>query len=266
MSGRVGQWGALHRIEGRGRIHFRELYMGNEERAANWDRVLVDVCTQRDFLDPGAILQVANRDALVPRLEHVFGWARRNRIAIVSSVESHRPSEPLAGFPLHCIDGTHGQMKPAFTYVHPHILVEVDNSLALPPDLLDKYHQLIFRKRARDVMSNPKADRFLTSLHAKEFIVFGVGLEQAIRSLALGLLARHKRVTVVSDACGYWAAGDADLSLRQLAAKHIRIVTVDELTAVPEPAPTRRAGRRTLLSRLRPDRARPQRHSRSRAS
>ncbi|HOA75111.1 MAG TPA: cysteine hydrolase family protein [Phycisphaerae bacterium] len=216
--------------------------------AASWNRVLIDICTQRDFLDPGAILQVANRDAIVPRLEQIFAWARRVRFGMFSSVESHRPAEPPAGFPLHCIDGTPGQEKLPFTYLHPSILVEVDNTLALPPNLREKYHQLIFRKRTRDVLSNPKADRFLTQLDAEEFIIFGVGLEQAIRVLALGLLARHKTVTVVADACGFWSSADADLALRQLGAKAIRIISTEELTAPPAPPVPRTLLRRPILS------------------
>lgn len=225
--------------------------MGNE-RWATWNRVLIDVCTQRDFLDPGAILQVANREAVLPALEKVFAWARHRRIGTFSSVESHRPSEPLTGFPLHCIDGTPGQEKVAFTFIKPWILVEVDNTLALPPNLREEYHQLIFRKRAREVLSNPKADRFLTQLEAQEFIIVGVGLEQAIKTLALGLLARHKSVTVVSDACGYWSSADADLALRQLGAKGIHIVSTDELTAPPAELPRSRHPRRPILSRCRP--------------
>ncbi len=227
--------------------------MGNERSAAKWNRVLVDVCTQRDFLDPGAILQAANREAIIPKLQQVFEWARKQRIGIVSAVESHRPSEPLAGFPLHCIDGTPGQRKMDFAHVRPWVLVEVDNTLALPPDLRENYQQLIFRKRARDVLGNPKADRFLTQLPAEEFIIFGVGVERAIRSLALGLQGRHKKVTVVSDACGYWSAADADLALRQLAAKHIRLVTADELTAPPPVVDRSRLPRPRILSRCRPD-------------
>lgn len=223
--------------------------MGDQVRQAYWSRVLIDVCTQRDFLDPGAILQVANRDTLIPRLEQIFAWADRVNQGVVSSMESHRPTEPAAG-PLHCIDGTVGQLKPAFAYLAPWILIEADNSLALPLDLRDRYRQLVFRKRSRDVLGNPKADRFLTSLKADEFIILGVGIERAIRTLALGLLARHKTVTVIGDACGYWSAGDADLSLRQLAAKHIRIATADEITAdVPIPVRViRRIPRRLLLS------------------
>lgn len=242
--------------------------MGSKRVKVKWNRVLIDICTQRDFLAPGAILQVANRDALIPKLEQVFAWARREGVGTFSSVESHRRSEPLAGFPLHCIDGTPGQEKLEFTYIHPWILVEVDNTLALPPNLRERYHQLIFRKRARDVLSNPKADRFLTQLEADEFIIFGVGLERAIRSLALGLLARHKHVTVVQDACGCWSPADSDLALRQLGAKGIRLVTTEELIAPPAPV-VRNFPRRPILSvrsrrKHSPDEPKPRRPRRKR--
>lgn len=209
----------------------------------DWKRVLIDVCTQFDFLAEGAILQVANRDTLIGHLRQVFDWAEARRVPIVSAVESHRPTEPSNGFPMHCIDGTRGQDKPPFSLLRPWIMVETDNYLCLPPDLRKNYRQLLFRKRTRDVLSNPKADNFLTQLKADDFILFGVGIERAIKSLALGLLSRYKHVTVITDACGYWSAADAELAIRQLGAKHVRLVTTAEITA-PEPAPRRLARRR----------------------
>jgi nicotinamidase-related amidase len=212
--------------------------MGAHFRSLKWDRILIDICTQRDFLDPGGILQVVNREPLLGRLREVFRFSRSAGLPIVSFVESHRPSEPLNGFPLHCIDGTRGQEKLPFSVLAPSKVVETDNYLSLPPDLMDNHRQIIFRKRTRDVLSNPKADRFLTHATADAFILFGVGLERAIKSLALGLLARFKPVTVITDACGYWSSADADLSVRQLAAKGVRLMTVEQF--VNEPPPKRR--------------------------
>ncbi len=227
--------------------------MRGKLKSISWRRVAVDICTQRDFLQPGAILQVANLQPVLENLKSFFAWVRAAGLPVFSAVESHRPSEPATGFPLHCIDGTPGQRKLDFTLLNPHHLVEADNSLSLPPDLLKKYRQLIFRKRAREVLGNPKADRFLTSLEADEFIIVGVGLERAIRQLALGLLVRHKTVTVVSDACGFWSHADADLALRQLAAKNIRLVTTAEITAAVEPLPPRRRRPQPAGDRHRPE-------------
>lgn len=215
--------------------------MGGRFRSVKWNRVLIDICTQRDYLDAGAILQVVNRAELVSNLKQIFHWARVARLPIVSLVESHRATEPLRGFPLHCIDGTPGQQKLSFTRLSSSVVVETDNYLSLPADLPVKYRQLIFRKRTREVLGNPKADRFLTQLAAEEFIIFGVGLEWAIRSLALGLMARQKQVTVISDACGYWSSGDGDLALRQLAAKGIRMTTAAEIVSrIPVPSASKK--------------------------
>jgi nicotinamidase-related amidase len=214
--------------------------MGEYRRKRKPTRLLLDICTQRDFLIQGAILQVANLKTLVPNIKQLFAWIRDGRHPVFSSVESHRLSEPSNGFPLHCIDDTPGQKKMSFTLLSGYTFVETDNYLSLPATvhtMHGKYQQLIFRKRSRDVLGNPKADRFLTQYEADEFIIFGVGLERAIKALALGLQSRHKNVTVVSDGCGYWSSADADLALRQLEAKGIRLATTEELTAqATEPA------------------------------
>jgi nicotinamidase-related amidase len=218
---------------------------GYTRKPVNWQKALIDVSTQRDYLESKAILQVANREALIAHLKQIFTWVRQANIGVVSIIESHRPTEPINGTPLHCVDGTVGQRKTDYTLLRPRILVEADNSLSLPPDLGKKYRQLMFRKRSRDVLSNPKVDRLLTQLNAEEFILLGVGLERAIRGLALGLLLRHKRVTVIQDACGYWSAGDADLAARQLAAKGIQILDTTDFCARPtRPSRPRRITRR----------------------
>ncbi len=243
---------------------------GRKRRPASWKRVLIDACTQNDFLEPGAIMQVSNRAGLLANLHRIFAWARSANVPVISCLESHRPTEAGQGCPLHCIDGTHGQRKPEFSLLEPRILIEADNTLSLPPDVMTGYRQILFRKRARDILGNPKADRFLTSLQAEEFILFGVGLERTIRNLALGLLSRHKKVTVVGDTCGFWSAPEADLVLRQLAAKGIKLVTADELTAPPPPppvsAPRRIVYHGRVLRRCHPDRVSSAGGSRRRAN
>ena len=128
-----------------------------------------------------------------------------------------------------CVDGTNGQRKIDFTLLPQCARIEVDNTLAVPLDLFRRYQQVIFRKRSDDLLENPKADRFLTQLLVGEFIVFGNGLEGAVKSLVLALLAREKPVTVLTDACGYWNKATAELALRQIIAKGAKLLTVDEL-------------------------------------
>jgi len=192
--------------------------------------VVVDVNTQMDFCESGGAFAVANADTLIVGLRHVFAWIKRNQVPVVSSMESHRPFELSdSGQPIHCVDGSNGQRKLPFTLLSCRTRIEVDNTFSIPFDLFTTYQQLIFRKRTDDLLSNPKADRLLTQLPVKEFILFGTGFECSVKALALALLTRGKSVTVVSDACGFWSRARMDLAARQIAAKGATIISVDEL-------------------------------------
>lgn len=192
--------------------------------------VVLDINTQRDFCDAGGAFPVANAHELIPQLRHMIAWTKRNCAPIVSSIESHRPFELSdSGYPIHCVDGSSGQHKLDFTVLPLHARVEVDNTLSVPFDLFGQYQQVIFRKRTDDLLGNPKADRLLSYLPVREYILFGTGAECSVKALALALLARGKRVSVIVDACGFWNRATADLALRQVSAKGARLVTVCEL-------------------------------------
>ncbi len=214
--------------------------MLRKKRSAMMDRVLIDVATQRDFLVSNAALPVENRAEVMPKIRTMMDWAKSQRIPVVSCIEAKRAGDDWRGRPRHCIDGTAGQKKLPFTLLSDRIVVEADNSFAMPIDLLKRTHQVIFRKRTEDLLGNPKADRLLNELDPERFVLFGVGLESWLRILALGLLVRQKRVTVVRDACGYWDPVAADLALRQLDAKGVRLVDADEMIVSEPVAPARR--------------------------
>jgi len=192
--------------------------------------VVVDINTQRDFCDPRGAFPVTHLRELIPQFRHVIAWTRRNYVPIVSSIESHRPYELSdSGYPIHCVDGSGGQHKLDFTILPLHAWVEVDNTLSIPMDLFGRYQQVIFSKRTDDLLDNPKADRLLSHLPVREYLIFGTGVECSVKALALALLARGKQVSVVVDACGYWNRATADLALRQISAKGARLVTVSDL-------------------------------------
>ena len=193
-------------------------------------RVLIDLSTQLDFLSSDGAIPVINRVQLIPNLRRAMAWARLTQTPVVSSVDSREESEPFNGIPKHCIEGTVGQKKIYFTLMSRRTFLQADNSLSMPPNLFDKYSQVVLRKRSRDFLGNPKADRLLTESPVGEYVICGVGLESAIKSLALGLLTRLKRVAVVYDACGFWNVSAADLSLRQMEAKGARLICVEELS------------------------------------
>ncbi len=205
--------------------------MATRRNVGRYECVLIDLNTQCDLCSSEGANRVANWAALVPALRRVIAWTKRNHAPVISSVESHRRWElsdshaPL----LCCVDGSDGQRKVEFTVLPQNTQIEVDNTLSIPVDLFYQVQQVIFRKRTDDLLANPKADRFVTQLPAAEFIIFGVGLECSIKAVALALLARDKRVSIVVDACGFWDRGAAELALRQIAAKGANLITVNGL-------------------------------------
>jgi nicotinamidase-related amidase len=224
-------------------------------RAAPQPNVLLDVDTQVDFLTPDGRRPVRNLQ-IVPNISRVFQWARRCRLTVISSIDFHRITDPPRDVPQHCLEGTAGIAKLACTLLPRRVLVQTDDTINLPHDLLTRFRQILFLKRGDDLTRNPKADRLLTEIQVGHFIALGSGLEESVRSLVLSLLTRRHSVWVVADACGYWDRQAADLTIKQLAAKGARILTTDELVQI-QPDLSRLRRSILLRRRLRRDADRP---------
>jgi len=191
--------------------------------------VFVDLCTQRDYLSPAGARPAVNANEVITNLRHLMAFARWAHVPTLSCMELRRPDE-VRGVPrAECVLGTPGQEKMRCTLLPQRVLVESDNRVCVALDLLDSCQQAIFIKRHRDPFTNPKLDRLLTEMPARRFVVFGVALEVSLRLLALGLLLRKRRVVLVHDACAFWNAGEADMALRQLAAKNCTMMSTHEL-------------------------------------
>lgn len=198
-------------------------------RRNSFNRILVDLNTQCDLLLPRGALPVTNRTEILPNIRRLMSWGRIEAIPVISTLEAHRPGESLQGLPSYCIDRTSGQRKLPFTLLPRRLVCTGDNTFDLPFDIFRRYQQVIFTKRKRDFLSNPKADRLVNLVSSHHLVVFGTVAEHCVKAAVLGLLARQHRIAVVTDACGFWSAGDAELAMRQLDAKGAVLVTTEEL-------------------------------------
>jgi nicotinamidase-related amidase len=198
-------------------------------RRNSFNRILVDLNTQCDLLLPRGALPVTNRSEILPNIRKLMNWGRIEAHPIISTLEAHRPGESIRGLPSYCIDRTPGQRKLPFTLLPRRIVCHGDNTLDLPVDVFRRYQQVIFTKRNRDFLTNPKADRIVNLISSDHLVVFGAVAEHCVKAAVLGLLARQHRIAVVTDACGFWSAGDAELAMRQMDAKGAVLVTTEEL-------------------------------------
>jgi nicotinamidase-related amidase len=89
--------------------------------------------------------------------------------------------------------------------------------------IFQQYDQVILQKRCLNPFEEPRADRILTELEAKQFILIGALTEGAVKATALGLLARRKNVTVLVDAIVSRSKAAATIALRQIWAKGAKL-------------------------------------------
>ena len=74
------------------------------------ERVILDVDTQFDFLDPAGALYVPGSVEIRDALDRLFDYAAGAKIPVLSSVDEHTPDDPeFAEFGPHCVKGTPGQ-------------------------------------------------------------------------------------------------------------------------------------------------------------
>jgi nicotinamidase-related amidase len=191
--------------------------------------VFVDLCTQRDYLAASGTRPVSNASDVRASLKRVMALARWARIPLLSCVDAYRPVDVRGLARPQCVIGSGGQRKLACTLMPDHVFVDSDNCLCVSLDIFETHQQAVLSKAHRDPFTNPKFDRLLTEMPNRRYVVFGISLEESVRLLTLGLMLRHRPVTVVRDCCGWWDQEEGEMTLRQLEAKGCELITAQEL-------------------------------------
>jgi nicotinamidase-related amidase len=102
----------------------------------------------------------------------------------------------------------------------------------VPVDLFQTHRQVILHNRCIDPFDEPKIERLLSEIQTDEFILIGVGAEDAVKATALGLLQRGKSVRVVVDAVGSHNVRDAKLALRKMKIKGAKLIATKSLAGI----------------------------------
>jgi nicotinamidase-related amidase len=160
-----------------------------------------------------------------------MAWARRENIPIISIAKVYCNNNG-GNNTNYRLDGTDGQKKIRYTLLSNRASFPADDSDFLPVDLLQTHRQVILHKRCIDPFDEPRIERLLSEVQADEFILIGVGAEDAVKATALGLLQRGKNVRVVVDALGSHDVREAKLALRKMKIKGAKLIVTKSLAGV----------------------------------
>ena len=212
-------------------------------RAGRITRVFIDVDTQRDFMYPHGADYFRQAGQIAPRVARLFRQAHCEGYTVISTTICLRGNGAVSQSSNNngCLEGTNGQKKPAYTLLAKRAEFGPNGNTDLPAKLLQRVQQVIFEKRGPNPFDHPKFDRLLNQMQVQEYVVFGVNIAEAVKDTVLGLLARGKRVQLVADATASRDSRRAQMALKQMIAKGVRIITVHELAPRMKPRPNFKA-------------------------
>jgi len=192
--------------------------------------VLFDIECQRDFFAAGGSCFDGRSPLIASRIYALFRWARQQRLSVVSTVLRVRPYErgPLAGVP-HCVEGTDGERKLTRTLLTRRIDFGLRNTTDLPPDLFERYQQVIFEKRHTDILHHARAERLISEMPPATFVICGAGVAGGIAQAAIGLKSRGFDIILACDAVHDLSSPLAEMAYRRMHAKGIIFARTNEI-------------------------------------
>jgi len=172
-------------------------------------RILWDVDTQVDFMEPSGKLYVPGANDVAPAMERLVDAARAARLVHVASADDHELTDPEISdspdfrntYPPHCLRGTRGAEKILETKQRdPLPLSLVPYPPGLVPKLIEGRREILLLKKNFNVFTNPNTETLLDALDPDEIVVFGVATDVCDDAAIRGFLQRGRRVRFVEDA------------------------------------------------------------------
>jgi nicotinamidase/pyrazinamidase len=172
-------------------------------------RILWDVDTQVDFMEPDGKLYVPGAHEVAPAMERLVDAVRAAQVVHVASADDHELTDPEISdapdftntYPPHCLRGTRGAEKINETKQRdPLPLSLVPFPPGLLPGMIENTREILLLKKNFNVFTNPNTDALLDALAPDEIVVFGVATDVCDDAAIRGFLLRGRRVVFVEDA------------------------------------------------------------------
>jgi len=198
--------------------------------------IFFDVDTQYDFINPKGKLYVKGAEKIIKNLRFLTGFAEKNNIPIISSVDAHSTDDPeFRRFPAHCICGTAGQKKIRETRLKGAVYIPAGKgssgtgrySEKKLSGLLTRAGQIVFEKKTIDAFSNPDLKKVLSGV--KTAYVYGVATEYCVKAAVSGLRKNRIETYVIRDAIRAAGRKDGMRALSQMKKKGAKFIKVAEI-------------------------------------
>ena len=172
-------------------------------------RILWDVDTQVDFMEPNGKLYVPGARDVAENMERLVDACRAAHVVHVASADDHELTDPEISdspdftntYPPHCLRGTRGAEKILETKQRdPLPLSLIPFPPGLVPQLVGGRREILLLKKNFNVFTNPNTDPLLDALDPDEIVVFGVATDVCDDAAIRGFLQRGRRVVFVEDA------------------------------------------------------------------
>jgi nicotinamidase/pyrazinamidase len=203
-------------------------------------RILWDVDTQVDFMEPNGKLYVPNAKDVAPAMELLVDAARAARIVHVASADDHELTDPEISdapdfentYPPHCLRGTRGVEKILETKQRDPLPLSL---VPFPPGLIrglvDGRREIVLLKKNFNVFTNPNTDPLLDALDPEEIVVFGVATDVCDDAAIRGFLQRGRKVAFVEDAARGLDAARTATCTAAWRDQGVRFTTAEEVVA-----------------------------------
>ena len=203
-------------------------------------RILWDVDTQVDFIEPGGKLCFAGAEEARRAMGRIVEAARATGAVHVASTDQHELSDPEISeqpdfdttWPPHCLLGTRGAEKiPETKQLEPLPLPLLPVPHGILRRLLDGRREILIPKKHYDPFTNPNTETMLDYLDPDEILLFGVATEICDDAAVRALLRRGRRIAFVEDAARGVDESRAAACIESWRELGVRTTTAEEAAA-----------------------------------
>jgi len=187
--------------------------------------IFFDIDTQHNFMHKGGKFYVPDAEKIIPKLGRITGFARKNNISIVASIDLQKSGEEIL---TNYAAQANGYRKiPETTLPNAKIIPDYELENEQLKDILEKHSRFWIFKKKNDVFSNPNTKEIIKN--AKRACVYGVATDYCVKAAVLGLRSMNIETYVIKDAIKPAFRKNEKKDLELFRKKGAKLITTEQL-------------------------------------